>query len=240
MTKGEMILKNCNMLRVTLAVAVLAVSASVNASAASFTTIGTNATEPGLFDSLDSIYGVGNYERISDDFDAVWTEDVLIGAIAVGKWSAAQQRLGFCVVCDGSDSVQLGPTITANGIMSVTLFDGTFTFLGPFRWYDAPFGSPVVGTVYSDPSLNANGTDHMVSFAIKNRPGVFALAFEDWLSSYTGAPSDRDFNDFIVEVRFAVPPSDGELPSVPEPTSIALLGGALLALGLAGARRKRA
>jgi hypothetical protein len=232
-------LKNFNLIRAILAVTVLAASTAVNGSAAAFTAVNTNSGEPSIFYLLDTIYGAGNYERISDDLDGVWAAADIIGATAIGKAAGAEQRLGVCELCDGTDNFQFGPTVTQNGIFSLTLFDDTFTFLGPsFRWYDAAFGDPGVGTVYSDPTLNATATDHMVSFAIKNRPGVFVLGFEDWLSTYPYRASDRDFNDFIVEVRFATP-TDEITPAVPEPTGIALLGGALLVLGLAGRARRR-
>ena len=229
-------MKHLNLIRTVLTFAVLAASTAVSGSAAAFTTVNANPGEPSLFSLLDAIYGAGNYERISDDLDGLWIADDLIGVTAVSKNSAASERLGVCVICDGTDSVQLGPTVSQDGNVSVALFDGTFTFAGPlFRWYDAAFGVPVVGTVYSDASLNANNTDHMVSFAINDRPGVFVIAFEDWVSTYPVA-SDRDFNDFIVEARFApqeqIPPPSDEIPEVPEPAGIALFGGTLLVLGL--------
>jgi len=234
-------LKQLNLIRPILTVIVLAASAAVNASAASFTAININPGEPSLFYLLDSIYGAGDYERISDDLDAVWTSQDLIGATAIGKNANAKQRLGVCLLCDGSDNVLIGPAVTQGGFISVTLLDEIFVFGGPsFRWFDAAFGDPYVATAYSDPLLNRRAVDQMVTFAIKDRPGVFVLAFEDRPSGIPYIASDRDFNDFLVEVRFAVPPPEEEIPSVPEPAGIALLGGALLALGLAGARRKRA
>lgn len=245
--KGDTALKHCNLIRTALAVAILAAFAPSYASAASFTAVNTGSVEPSVFYFLDAIYGAGNYERISDDLDGVWIADDIIGITAVGKQSDAKERLGVCLLCDGTDNFQFGSTVSPNGILSMSLFDGLYDFGGStFRWYDAAFDNPAVGTVYSDTSLNANGTDQMVSFAIKDRPGVFVIAFEDWLSSYTHGVSDRDFNDFIVEVRFATrrpnltqdPPTE-TIPSVPEPAGFALLGGALLVLGLARRSRSR-
>lgn len=236
-------MRHQNLIWATLTAAAFVAAAPIHLAAASFTTVNTSSVEPSVFEFLDAIYGAGNYERISDDLDGVWLAEDILGITAVGKSTAASERLGVCEICDGSDNYQFGPTVTADGILSLTLFDGLYSFSGPtFNWYDAAFGAPVVGTVYSDPSRNANGTDHMITFAIKDSPGVFVLAFEDWLSTFTRPSSDRDFNDFLVEVRFAGPelpqePPSQPIPSVPEPTSIVLLGGALL--GLAAARRSR-
>lgn len=217
-----------------------------NGSAASFTPVNTSFANPSLTAVLDSAYGAGNYERISDDLDILWTSDDLIGATVIGKYASAKQRLGICLLCDGSDNVLIGPVITANGALSVELLDETFVFSGPsFRWFDAASGDPYVTTVYSDPLLNPLSFDQMVTFAINDRPGVFVLAFEDRPKGIRFVPSDRDFNDFIVEVRFAFDapddptPPDEEIPEAPEPTTIALFGGALLALGLARRGRRK-
>ncbi len=221
--------------------------AAVNGSAASLTAVNTTFANPSLFTVLDAAYGAGNYERVSDDLDILWTSDDLIGATVIGKYASANQRLGICLLCDGSDNVLMGPNITANGALSVELLDEPFVFSGStFRWFDAASGDPYVTTVYSDPLLNPLSVDQMVTFAINERPGVFVLAFEDRPKGIRFIPSDRDFNDFIVEVRFAFEPTnpippDDDIPEAPEPATIALFGGALLALGLAKrGRRKQA
>lgn len=235
-------MKHFNLIRMAVTAALLAASAVANARAASFTAVTPNPGEPSLVHFLDVIYGAGNYERIPDDLDGVWVADDIIGATAIAKTASAKQRLGVCEICDGSDNFQFGPTVAQNGTFSISLFDGTYSFSGPtFRWYDAAFGDPYVATAYSDPLLNALGVDQMVTFAIKNRPGVFVLGFEDRPSGIRYVASDRDFNDFVVEVRFAAPqlPIDEPIPSVPEPAGIVLLGGALFALGLASRKRRR-
>lgn len=207
---------------------ILALS-SDGAQAAPLTSINTASGEPNLYFYLDSVYGAGNYERVSDDQDDVWAARDILSAIAIGSTAAANQQLGVCSLCDGSDDRLIGPAIPNSGLFAISLLDGILGFDAPsFRWFDAARGFPAVGTVYSDPTMNPLGVDQMVTFAVLNRPGVYVLGFEDWLANYRRGHSDRDFNDFIVEVTMR-PPS--ELLATPEPAAVAMLGGALLLLG---------
>lgn len=131
---------------------------------------------------------------------------------------------GTCVFLD------MGCTATGNAI---SLTSGTFGF-----YLDSPAAG---GTrFYSQADLNTDAapdgtTDHMVAFAgdgtdsIDPRltddygifaPGEYIVAWEDLL--LTG--SDRNYADMVVLMESIVP--------VPEPGPLALLGAALLALGL--------
>lgn len=208
----------------------------VSARATTLTAINGSSGEPSLYFYLDSIYGVGNYERVADDQDDVWIARDILRAIAIGSTAAANQQLGVCSVCDGSDDRLIGPAIPNSGLFAISLLDETLAFDAPFfRWFDAARGFPAVGTVYSDETMNPLGVDQMVTFAILDRPGVYVLGFEDWLANYQRRPSDRDFNDFIVEVTMR--PAT-ELLATPEPAAIVMLGGALVLLG-AGRRFRR-
>ena len=202
---------------------------------AALTPIFPSGGEPSLSTVLDEIYGAGALIRIDDDFDRIWAPGTL-SVTARAKNSAARQRLGFCILCDGTDDVLFDQTVTADGLFSIPITlggIGAFSIASPFTWFDLPTHSPFVGKVYSDPSRNPLGADHMVTFAVANRPGVYVVAVEDWLFTKTPA-SDRDYQDFVFEVSYARTPPN---TVVPEPgTWLTMLGGLA---GLLWARRRR-
>ena len=210
--------------------------AATIAPAATFTPLFVSG-EPALAVTLDAVYGVDGYTRVSDDLDQLWAGNAVLSVIAISSYADATQTLGLCLICDGSDDILFSPTITADGIFtqpltafsqaSLTLNDGLFQFFAD------PSGFDEVGRVYSNPLLNPLQADHMVTFAINGRPGVYALGFEDWL--FTSDPaSDRDYNDLVVEVSFVY----NDIQQTPEPASVLMLGvGLLLAARIARRRR---
>lgn len=140
--------------------------------------------------------------------------------------------LGTCVYSG------FGCTFTGNTIQLAA--SGAFGF-----YLDTPANN---GTrFYSQAALNTDAaadgtTDHMVAFAGDGTnsldptdtghyslfaPGEFVLAWEDLLLPQ----SDRDYNDMVVEVESISP--------VPEPGTLALIGGGLLGFGLLQAAKRR-
>ncbi len=217
---------------------ILLLTVSIPASAGSFTPLLPNPGEPSLLSTLDLIYGAGNYTRVSDDLDQLWAGQATLSAVAISSYAGAIQRLGVCVLCNGFDDIVFDQQITADGIFSQTLtVNGSPTLVinDPlFRFFNDPTEHFAVGRAYSDPSLNPAGGDHMVTFAVNGSPDTFVLAFEDWLFTMDPA-SDRDYNDFVVQVTFVRP----DIQETPEPATALLLGaGLLLAVRLSRARAR--
>ena len=189
--------------------------------ATTFTPVHSSPGEPDLTEILDTVYGPGNYFRIDDDSDRLWQAG-LVTVRALATFSAADETLGFCSICDGSDSVLFDQTFSADGIFSTPLTVGgesEILIASPFTWFDFADVHPLVGQVYSDPGMNPAGADHMVTFGVAGRPDTFVVGVEDWL--FTANPaSDRDYQDFVFEATIVNP----------EPSALFTLLGGLAAL----------
>lgn len=182
--------------------------------------------EPTLQSILDSIYGAGGYSPLAPQQSQFWPGgEVEVSFLA--SHTLANWNLGFCRVCDGSD---------LSILTQIVLFGTQALDLGPVHnvvWVNAAtLAAPqIVGTVHSANSLNPSGANHLLAFSVAGQPNTYILAFEDWLFNANPA-SDGDYNDLIVQVRYRQDPD-----IIPEPSTLLLTGGALLAL--AAARRRR-
>ena len=213
----------------------LLVLLAIAAPAATITPVQPSVGEPDLTDVLDQVYGAGNYFRIDDDSDQLWQPGQL-SVRALATYAGAWETLGFCTLCDGSDDVFFDQSFSVDGLFSVQLTVNSAANLfmaSQFTWFDYAQYLPFVGKVYSDPSLNPTGADHMVTYGLFGQPNTYVLAFEDWL--FNSSPnSDRDYQDFVFEVTYVQGPPDIQTP---EPGALLTLFGGLAALAFV--RRKR-
>ena len=141
-------------------------------------------------------------------------------------------------------------------------FEGLGTFASPFPaglspytggenfgWYLKTVGFPTINYWYSQPGLNLDAMDHMLTYHLAALSGEtvwikvgsaepyeytfedpYLIAFEDIEKGSDGVLGDEDYDDTIFLV-------DRVQPVIPEPATIALLSSGLF--GLAGLRRKR-
>lgn len=196
--------------------------------------------------SLVSIFqndlGAGNtLVRVDDSYDKLWMNVVNNGGQvqALARYAGDNSTFGYNT---GSGYVQLSGVIANSKIRvnSVAAYAGD-NHTGDFviaadSWTTIPVAAgnsfafmlndPVVGLLSSNNAVGA--FDNMVTFQVFTN-GVaqqhFFLAWED-----RGINSDKDYNDYIVEVQFTTP--------VPEPEIYAMMGLGLGLLGWIGRRRK--
>ena len=214
-----------------IAVALVVIMLGAQNACASITLVNANpGGEPDLFAGLvgnpggnannimDTLYGVGNYSRVDDASDQVWHK--FDGSTtAVAKYAGDASDLYWSVG---------GYLMAINVGNNVNLPTGNVSFTWGLK--DKSSGD----FWSSNPTLNTDGKDHMVTFLItgvdnthNNTIGNYVIAWED---RPIGGGSDQDYQDAVIEVHDAAP--------IPEPTTIiiwSLLGG----LGLVFAWRRR-
>jgi len=174
---------------------------------------------------LDQLYGLGNLQRVDDDFDRIWFP-ANGNASAKAKFAYFTQEFGYIPDLNNdnifNESFMSLFTVAGIGINSgptvfVPLSSGNVNFL----WALDPSGAPLWTSL---PSQNSDSLDHMVTWLITGGDAVgnWVIAWEDLFGG-----GDRDFNDLVVEVNVA---------PVPLPATLWFLGSGLI--GLVGIRRK--
>jgi hypothetical protein len=196
--------------------------------------------EPGIRGIMNKLYGEGNFARVDDGYDNLWSYASLENGSAQfeAKFSAVgRATFGFF---GGTNSARFNPlfSVTNNGFANPNnakkaVLDPDKTH-DPFR-FGAFFGSGRVGKLYSsEEEQNFFDLDHMVTFKITSgdHAGAYVLAWED-----ARLLGDRDYQDLVVQVNgvktFNAPPS--AMPTVPAPAAMAL---GSLGLGFVGWLRR--
>jgi hypothetical protein len=208
-------------IRTMIAVGVTGMACSVITSQASLTYVnetGANG-EPTLNTIMTTVYGA-NYTRVDDSIDQIWNLISPTGTASLDAIYAGNSQALYTTDLLGNQKA--GPIISVNGGGYINPGSATGTIaptVNPFLFMD---NSPNTSATYwsSDPSLNSDDYDHMVTFEITGgtHAGDYVIAFEDLPYGI----SDLDYNDFVVQVSGVAP--------VPEATTT--IAGALLLLPL--------
>ena len=171
---------------------------------------------------LDDIYfnTVHIYNHEPNDVDQIWT-DGAVTVTAIAKYASYQQAFGwnegglgtvFHKLVDNTDIGEPGVTFT-------------ITAGQEFLWGYRATGNPKSGLEWwSWIDKNYHTEDHMVTYFMEGASPtetVWTIFMEDVRFD----TSDKDYNDFVVEIR-----------AIPEPATICLL--ALGGLALLGRKRK--
>jgi hypothetical protein len=173
-----------------------------------------------LYQIYNDLYGT-NYTgsnqlpQLSHSSDSLWVETSGQVLIEV-RYGGFSQELGYFY--DGGytsliSAINWGYNYTP---VNINVPNG-----GPFSWVDVTSG----GTWYSSDLLNSDSQDHFVALTTPHA-GEYILAFEDWPVTL----GDQDYNDLVLRID--------NVASVPEPSTLFLLGAGLAGVGLLRRRFK--
>lgn len=187
--------------------------------------------------SIQQILAETGYElnRISDTADALWeiaSKDAEVRARA--RHAGYENDFGV-MSWDNGQAGESQSLFTVRGPTDWESADEEWVNLGNLFELGDTFLLAIQSphrTFTSADTINADGLDHMVTWVDAADNNHYFVGFEDTLGG-----GDSDFNDLVIELRLVI---DGPIQgaSIPEPSSIALLGAGLVGLGWIRRRRK--
>lgn len=151
-------------------------------------------------------FGVGSPLHLVTGAPGLAEDDVWVDGtarfVAEAKFAGNDHEFGWNVGAVNN------PLIASTGAAFTSGTPSASTLIGPgaFSWYlKNNAGSQEAGVRYtSDPTLNADGADHMVTYRLTG-PGiihnVWLLWFEDLSLPNVSNPDNEDYQDAVIEVR---------------------------------------
>ncbi len=182
---------------------------------------------PGLYQTMDSLYGAGNWKQFDDTLVQTATNNgTTIGVNFVVRYARDPSTFGVW-----KDTTTFTPFMSTSNSAGpnppVVIITSDMLSTNPGGQYDLGFRNDATHVLFSsDDTKNPDGLPHLIEFQILNLTNTFVMAWKD-----TVGLGDKDYNDLILQYTVSFNPSP---TPVPEPITISLLGGALLLAG--GAR----
>lgn len=230
---------------------------------------------------LNPSYGFTKNENldlklVTQDSSLQTLDGSVVSMFVIGRSARNINNIGYYLrSADNSTIAQYTPLLTN---VSGDGFTGTGTSSAPFLGVDFTAPASTIGmyiettnwrnpsdvkTYYSEPILNSDGFDHLITYALPELKGLtywvndpklglykhtftenaYLIGFEDITAKYTGPEfgvtmGDEDFNEILILIDSTQFQPSPKPPLVPEPATFVLVGAGMAGL-LVMRRRNR-